>query len=194
MLDSFYKPILNQPLFKHTMKTSVENKQSHLHFKLIPLKKVLIALDYDPSAQKIAETGFSFAKTMSAEVILLHVVGELVYYSSLEYSPIMGFSGFNSGEMLHLIDNERVKIASKDFLDKTKHHLGDETIKTIVEEGDAADVIIKVAKHVHADVIVMGSHSRRWLEQILLGSVAEKVLHHSMIPLFIIPTKGNKSK
>ena len=37
------------------------------------MRKVLIALDYDPSAQIVAETGFSFAKTMGAAVTLLHV-------------------------------------------------------------------------------------------------------------------------
>jgi len=41
----------------------------------------------------------------------------------------------------------------------------------------------------HADIIVMGSHSRRWLENIVMGSVTEEVLHHTSIPLFIIPTK-----
>jgi len=58
------------------------------------IKKVLIALDYNPTAQKVAEAGFSVAKTMNAEVILLHVVSEPVYYSSEEYSPIMGSNGF----------------------------------------------------------------------------------------------------
>jgi nucleotide-binding universal stress UspA family protein len=36
----------------------------------------------------------------------------------------------------------------------------------------------------------MGSHSRRWLEKILMGSVTETVLHKTTIPLFIVPTKG----
>ena len=57
------------------------------------MKKVLIALDYNPTAQKVAETGFSMAKAMNAEVTLLHVISDLVYYSSAEYSPIMGFTG-----------------------------------------------------------------------------------------------------
>jgi nucleotide-binding universal stress UspA family protein len=35
----------------------------------------------------------------------------------------------------------------------------------------------------------MGTHSRKWLENIVMGSVAEDVLNHSQIPLFIIPTK-----
>ena len=58
------------------------------------MKKVLIALDYNPTAQKVAEAGFSMAKAMNAEVILLHVISDPVYYSSTEYSPIMGFNGF----------------------------------------------------------------------------------------------------
>ena len=62
----------------------------------------------------------------------------------------------------------------------------------MVEEGDFAEVILKTARHIHADIIVMGSHSRRWLDKILMGSVTEKVLHRTSIPLFIIPTKGNK--
>jgi len=53
------------------------------------VKKVLIALDYDPTAQKVAEKGFVLAKTMGAEVILLHVITDPVYYASTEYSPIM---------------------------------------------------------------------------------------------------------
>jgi nucleotide-binding universal stress UspA family protein len=59
------------------------------------VKTVLIALDYDPTSQKIAEDGFSLAKAMSAEVILLHVITDSTYYSALEYSPIVGFWGFS---------------------------------------------------------------------------------------------------
>ena len=58
------------------------------------VRKVLIAMDYNPTAQKVAEIGYSFAKSMDAEITLLHVVSDPVYYSSLEYSPIMGFNGF----------------------------------------------------------------------------------------------------
>lgn len=43
-------------------------------FEREKMNKILIALDYDPSAQKVAETGFSFAKAMKAEITLLHVM------------------------------------------------------------------------------------------------------------------------
>ncbi len=156
------------------------------------MKKVLIALDYNPTAQKIAETGFSLAKSMDAEVILLHVISDPVYYSSTEYSPIMGLSDYMGVSQLQLDSIEGLKNASQHFLDKTKHHLGDETIKTVVKEGEFAESILKAAKEYHADIIVIGSHSQKWLEKIVMGSVTEKVLSLTTIPLFIIPTKHHK--
>lgn len=153
------------------------------------MKKVLIALDYDPTAQKVAETGFLLAKTMKAEVILLHVMSDPVYYSSNEYSPVMGFTGYMNMGPLQLDSIDGLKQASQQYLDKSKQHLGDNTIKTLVKEGDFAESILKAAKDLHVDILVMGSHSRRWLDEILLGSVTEKVLHHSTIPLFIVPTR-----
>lgn len=156
------------------------------------MQKVLIALDYDPTAQKVAETGFSLAKNMGAKVILLHVISNPVYYSSRVYDPIMGFTGYMALDPMQLESTDGLKKASQHFLDKSKHHLGDETIQTLVKEGDFAESILKAAKDLHVDVIVMGSHSRRWLDEILMGSVTEKVLHHTSIPLFIIPTKKHK--
>ncbi len=156
------------------------------------MKKILIALDYDPTAQKVAETGFALAKAMSAELILLHVVAAPVYYSSEAYSPIMGFGGYFGTDFLQPNVTEDLKRASLDYLEKTKKHLGDSTIQTEITTGDAAESIIETAKILNADIIVMGSHSKKWLEKILMGSVTEKVLHHTTIPLFIVPTQKEK--
>ena len=153
------------------------------------VKKVLIALDYNPTAQKVAEEGFSMAKAMKAEIILLHVISDPVYYSSTEYSPIMGFNGFMDTSMMQLDSLNALKEAALNFLDKSRHHLGDKSIQTLIKEGDFAESILNAAKEVHADIIILGSHSRKWLENVVMGSVTEKVLRHTPIPLFIIPTK-----
>lgn len=155
------------------------------------MKTVMVALDYDPTAQKVAETGFSLAKSLGAELVLLHVIADSTYYSTVINTPIMGFNYTDIGSLP--FDNvEMLKKASEHFLKKSKSHLDDETIQTIVREGDFAETILKAAKDVRADIIVMGSHSRRWLESIIMGSVTEKVLHHTKIPLFIVPTKKHK--
>jgi nucleotide-binding universal stress UspA family protein len=153
------------------------------------VKKVLIALDYNPTAQKVAEKGYSIAKAMNAEIVLLHVVSDIVYYSSMEYSPIMGFNGFMETGPTLLESPDGLKQAALHFLDKTRQHLGDKSIQTIVKEGDFAEMIMKTAKELNSDIIILGSHSRKWLENIVTGSVTEEVLRHSTIPLFIIPTK-----
>ena len=153
------------------------------------VKKVLIALDYNPTAQKVAEVGFSLAKAMNAEVTLLHVISELVYYSSTEYDPIMGFTGFSEVGPIELNNLDTLKNASLNYLNKSRQHLGDSTIHALVEEGDIAESILKTAKVIHADFIVLGSHSQKWLKNILMGSVTAKVLSLASIPLIIIPTK-----
>jgi len=156
------------------------------------VSKILIALDYAPTAVKVAETGFLLAQTMGAKVILLHVLSEPVYYSSREYSPVIGFTGYMEMDTLKSVSIERLKNASLLYLEDTKKQLGDKKILTIVKEGEFADTILEAAKEVNADIIVIGSHSRRWLEEILMGSVTEKVLHHTLIPLLIVPTKKGK--
>lgn len=156
------------------------------------MKKIMIALDYDPTAKRVAEIGYLLAKTMGAEVILLHVMIDPVYYSNMDYSPIMGFAGHTEMMPMQLDSIEGLKDATQQFLNKFKQHLGDDTIQTVVREGDFAEAILQAAKDLHVDIIVMGSHSKKWLENIVMGSVVTKVLHDTSIPLFIIPTKKAK--
>jgi nucleotide-binding universal stress UspA family protein len=143
------------------------------------IKKVLIAMDYDETAQKLGEAGFSMANAMNAETILLHVISEKpVYYSAYTYMREL---------QVDIIGD--LKKSTQQFLDKAKKHLGDESIITVLKGGEIADTILKTANELKVDVIVMGSHSRRWLENIILGSEAQEVLKKTKIPLFIVPTR-----
>ena len=152
--------------------------------KTTKMNKVLIALDYDPTAKKVAKSGYSIATAMGAEVILLHVIQDLTVYS---------LSYLNMGP-LQLDSVVELKEASQQFLDKTKLFLGDLTIQTVVKEGDFADSIFQTAKELDVDIIVMGSLSKKWLENIVLGSVSQKVMLQSTIPMFIVPTKKEIAK
>jgi nucleotide-binding universal stress UspA family protein len=142
-------------------------------------KKVLIALDYDETSLKVAEEGYLMANAMNAETILLHVISEqMVYYSGYSYMHTFHVEILND---LHK--------STGAFLNKAKNHLGDESIKVVIKEGDVAETILKTAKELNANILVMGSHSRKWLENVLLGSATEEVLKKTAIPLYIIPTK-----
>lgn len=157
------------------------------------IKKVLITLDYNQSAQKVAEVGYEIAHSMGAEITILHVLVDPIFYSDPEYSPILGFSGHLSSSPLILDSMEGLSVVVQKFLDKIKQHLGDENIITLIKNGDFSDSILSTSIEMKADMIVMGSHSQKWLEKIVMGSVSENVLKSSKLPILIIPT-SQKSK
>ncbi len=152
-------------------------------------KKVLIALDYDPTAQKVAETGYSLAKAMNAEITLLHVISDPGHYSSPKHIKIMGFAGSKDAVPLKFDNVDELKKIAQYFLDNSKELLGDNTIQTLLKDGALAESIVKTAKELKVDIIIMGSNRRKWQQNMVIGSVMEKVLHHSSVPVLIIPTR-----
>lgn len=153
------------------------------------MKKVLIALDYGVSARKIAEKGFELANSMNAKVTLLHVVADETYYQAIDSAPFLGFYGV---DFFNTVNDEGLIDSSINYLEKIKSHLKDDAVEIIAERGDFATVILETANKLHSDVIVLGSHSKNWLERAIIGSVTESVLAKTKIPMFIVPIKEHK--
>ncbi len=150
------------------------------------MKKVLIAIDYSPSSEKIAEAGYKLAKDMQAQVCIMHVMTEVKYYG-MEYPSFMGYTGYNMDMDLTMAD-ELHKVA-EDFMEKTKEHLKDPELSTYIGQGDTSDTILNYALEWKADILVLGTHSRSALEKIFIGDVASEILKSSKIPLYIIPIR-----
>jgi nucleotide-binding universal stress UspA family protein len=157
------------------------------------MQKILIAVDYAKAAQKVAEQGYALAKAMNAEIILLHVVEDVQYYSSSSYDPIMGFGGFVNTDFLSHDAMGSIEKGAANFLKKIKVHLQDDSIQTLVVSGNIADSILETAKKEKCQLIVVGTHSRNGLEELLLGSTAHKLLKHSTLPIYIIPTRNQNT-
>lgn len=153
------------------------------------MKKILIALDYAPTATAVAEKGYELAKSMLAEVVLMHVIADTSTYSSTAYSPVMGFGGYMDLDYLQPDIQDELKKVSFEFLDTIKKHLRDPSIEFLVKEGNISECIIETAKELNAGLIVIGTHSQRWLAEMVMGNVAENVLRNSAIPVYCIPTK-----
>jgi len=147
------------------------------------LQKILIAMDFHPTSEKVAEVGFAMAKSLGAEVVLLHVKVQVVDYSLI----------YKEMGSLRLETVEELALAAEHFLKNSKHRLSEDFVKTVVKEGDFAISILDAAKEMAIDLIVMGSNSTRWLEEIVLGRVTNKVLQQSKIPILIVPTRKNDS-
>jgi len=142
-------------------------------------KKIMIALDYHPSSKRIIEDGYFLAKDMKATVVLLHVRIDLVNYS-LTYKKVSA---------LKLDNIDDFGLAASEFIDKSKQSPVDNTIQTIVKQGDFAESILNTAKEMDVDIIVMGSHNTQWLEEIVMGRITDDDLQQTEIPILIIPTR-----
>lgn len=151
------------------------------------MKKVLIALDYNPNSEKVVMMGYELAQLLQAEVCLFHVLADVRYYG-MQYEPFMGYEGY-AFPVDFRIQEEFVNVA-QDYLNKTKQHLKGTNITTHLAEGDTAKKILEHAEDWRADVIVMGTHSHSTLEKIFLGTVASSVLENTKVPVYMVPIEN----
>jgi len=148
------------------------------------MKKVLIAIDYNPTSEKVVMGGYDLAKSLGAEVCLIHVITNLQYYGA-QYPSFMGFESMNLSYDPK-IHNEMKNIA-KEYVTTVASHLSDDAVTTHVAEGDTARAILEYSKQWGADLIVMGTHSHSTFEKLLIGTVATSVLEKTTVPVHMIP-------
>lgn len=152
------------------------------------MKNILIALDNHSNYDLVSSRGYELAKALGASISLLHVFPDTIITSPDAFSglyPMMETMDIEQGIKLA----ERLDKESKSFLNQVKAEMNDAKSEIYTAEGDVADAILDTAKTCKADIIVLGSHSRSGIDKYLLGNVAQKVVKHSHIPMFIVPVK-----
>lgn len=153
------------------------------------MKKVLIAIDYNPTSEKVVTDGYKLAKSLGAEVCLIHVITNLQYYGA-QYPAFMGFESMSLSYDPKIHDE--MKNIAKDYIATVASHVGDQGLKTHVAEGDTAKAILEYSTEWGADLIVMGTHSHSAFEKLLIGTVANAVLEKTTIPVHMIPVNREK--
>ncbi|PVW13201.1 universal stress protein [Marixanthomonas spongiae] len=149
------------------------------------MKRILIAIDYHPTSEQVAETGYNLAKKLKAKVCLLHVMAQTRYYG-MEYPSFLGYEGYNFPVNMQM-DSEIQKVA-EDYLQKAAAHL-DNKVETKLKKGETATAVLKYADEWKADLIVMGTHSHSFLEKLLMGTEATTVLEKTEVPVLMVPVK-----
>ena len=148
------------------------------------MKKVLIAIDYNPVSETVAEEGHKLAQLMNAEVCLMHVMTDIGYYNA-PFPTFMGYEGYTMAPDMNVA--LELRNIAEDYLNKAAEHLKDDKVSTYMGEGDTANAILGYAEEWQADLIVMGTHSHSTLEKLLLGTVASNVLEKTQVPVYMVP-------
>ena len=141
--------------------------------------KLLVAVDLSDSTQLIVKKTEEIAKAISAKVWILHNVEPEP--DVLEFRADPQTARESLAKKFHHEHRQIQEIA------KRLRRTGLKTTALLVH-GPTVETILKEASKLNVDMIIVGSHGRSAMYQILVGSVSEGVLHESRCPILVVPT------
>jgi len=146
-------------------------------------QKILVPIDGSETSMRGLNEAIKVAKSQGSQLRLFHVVNEFV----LDFSYGAGLYGTN------LIDSLRE--AGKNILQQAETLVRQQGVSVegvLLESigGPAADLIVAQAKEWPADLIVMGTHGRRGLRRLAMGSDAEGVIRGAPVPVLLVHDTG----
>jgi len=141
-------------------------------------KHILIPVDGSPTSMLAVGKAAALAKTFGSTVTALYVVDPY---------PFTGVGAdFAYGQAQYLSAATAEANAALDAAKKAVEDAG-VPVTTLVGEGHAVhDGIVRAVESTGADLIVMGSHGRRGLEKLVLGSVTQRVLGVVHVPVLVV--------
>lgn len=143
-------------------------------------EKIMIATDGSEQGRKAIEAGIELAKLTGAKLYAVYVI------APAGYSP-RDFGWENS--LREFLEAEAKKAVT--FVEEAGKVSGIK-VEPVILEGHPADEILEFSEQEGLNLIVMGTLGRTGLERFLLGSVAEKVVRHSKIPVMVVKSETSK--
>ncbi|HEV8095236.1 MAG TPA: universal stress protein [Burkholderiales bacterium] len=147
-------------------------------------KRILVPVDGSPTSRNGLDEAAKIARESGSRLLLLHVIDDTVAFSSPESA------GVN-------VVLDALRASGRSALAEAAEHarrakLQAETALLEKATGRVADAIVDQAKRWRADLIVMGTHGRRGVNRLLLGSNAELVVRSSTIPVLLVPGEARR--
>jgi nucleotide-binding universal stress UspA family protein len=155
------------------------------------IRHILIPLDGTPLAEQILEPAVAFGKAMRAEYTLLRVVTP-VYPMTLPAEPaIFGSVATDVASRIEKLHGELKKEAA-DYLDRVAARLRGEDLKVNTRVAIEDQPGVAILEHARApiDMVAVETHGRSGLARLLLGSVADKVIRGSTLPILVAKPKA----
>lgn len=142
-----------------------------------PYRHLLAPTDFSEPSRHALDVAADLAVVFGAKLTLVHAFEVPGYaYAGINYAPV---------DLVTPLQD-----AAKDLLARALEATRQKVpaAEAVLRLGAPWDEVLAVAKETGADLIVMGTHGRSGIKHVLLGSVAEKVVRHSPIPVLTIRT------
>ena len=150
-------------------------------------RRILVPLDGSAPSRAGLERAIALAKGEGGRLRIMHVVDENALMQGME-------PAFNVGELLDALTGEGRKLLADAAAAARRRGLKADAVLYELRIGRVADRIVREAKNWRADLIVMGTHGRRGLGRLVMGSDAETVLRESPVPLLLVKDQGKRRK
>jgi nucleotide-binding universal stress UspA family protein len=141
-------------------------------------RRILVAVDGSAAAAAGLREALRLAKREGAELCILHVVNESVPYTPLAGAPPINLIALLLGSGRALLKKAQTQ-ARKQGVEAT-------TILVETTQRDAAGTIVAQARKRRVDLIVLGTHGRRGMLRLVLGSDAEQVVRTAPVPVLLV--------
>jgi nucleotide-binding universal stress UspA family protein len=140
------------------------------------VKKILVPTDFSEGSEPAVQYAAMMARVLKAHLCLVHVIQPYAYAMTETFNVVDHYSA--------------LKAIAEPLLDQARKGLqkAGVSVETDLLSGVAHREILKAARRIKADLIVMGTHGRSGVDHLLLGSVAEKVVRLSPCPVLTVRT------
>ena len=136
-------------------------------------ERILVAVDGSEFSNNAVEQAISLGSICNSEIFIISVVD--LFPEQMEVAPSLV---------------EKMSEDARTYIEKAKKKVDEAKLpcETIVRMGGAPyEFIVQEAKEKNIDLIVMGTHGRRGLERIIMGSTAQNVIGHAPCPVIVVP-------
>jgi len=147
-------------------------------------RKILVPIDGSPASNLGLNEAIKLAKDQGAKLRLFHLVDEYVAVSSMDGVTL------DTGDLLEALRQTGRKIVAKAVAQARRSGLAPDSVMLESFGGRAAEFIVQQAKTWKADLIVLGTHGRRGVKRLVMGSDAEQVIRTTPVPVLLVRSKA----
>lgn len=151
--------------------------------KQFEIKHIVIPVDFSATSMLALEHATFMAKLYKANITLLHVIETYTYKVEL-----YNFQPYAS-------DNEKfiesIKQKFNELADKLTSEIGSK-VNVIIKNGKMAATVFEVTKEVKADLVILGTHGAKGIEEFFIGSNAFRVVTESTVPVISVQAHNKK--